>query len=390
MAPARLALQALEWSSRVSLEGDDAVLVEVGGSVRLFGGVNAITRKLPEDACWALAPTPLGALWLMRGAPGTVVVDSGRLPSTLGALPLTALALPPKLHERLHGFGLRHVHGLLRLSRASLARRVGQTLLDALRKALGELADPRPEWHPAPRFRGHRELEYETGSDAALLRAMEPLFTDLMALLRATGRGIRRCTVVMSHRDQAPTRIRIGLLEAVRSPDRLLEQLAIHLSRTPLPAPVVALALHAPRLELVTESARDLFATRASGESWVGLLERLRARLGDAALFQVQVHADHRPERAFHARVPWEQTPSPIAIECSPHHPLWLLPAPEPVTDTNRYRLERGPERIEYGWWDGGDVQRDYFVARDDHGARHWIFQERRPPYRWYLHGLFG
>ena len=31
---------------------------------------------------------------------------------------------------------------------------------------------------------------------------------------------------------------------------------------------------------------------------------------------------------------------------------------------TARLELLAGPERIESGWWDGADVQRDYYVAQ--------------------------
>jgi protein ImuB len=51
--------------------------------------------------------------------------------------------------------------------------------------------------------------------------------------------------------------------------------------------------------------------------------------------------------------------------------------------------LEEGPERIESGWWDGKGVARDYYVASRSHGAKLWVFQERRSK-RWYLHGMFA
>mgnify|MGYP000057601428 FL=1 len=50
----------------------------------------------------------------------------------------------------------------------------------------------------------------------------------------------------------------------------------------------------------------------------------------------------------------------------------WLLEAPRPLPEKNAVPLHEdgpltllaGPERIESGWWDGGDVKRDYFIAR--------------------------
>jgi len=52
--------------------------------------------------------------------------------------------------------------------------------------------------------------------------------------------------------------------------------------------------------------------------------------------------------------------------------------------------LERGPERIETGWWDGDDIRRDYYVARNRRGARLWVYQDLRSVANWYLHGIFG
>jgi protein ImuB len=47
-------------------------------------------------------------------------------------------------------------------------------------------------------------------------------------------------------------------------------------------------------------------------------------------------------------------------------------------------------ERIETGWWDGGEIGRDYYTAFDTDGVQLWIFRERANPHRWFLHGVFG
>ncbi|MNT99522.1 hypothetical protein D3C72_2423900 [compost metagenome] len=33
-----------------------------------------------------------------------------------------------------------------------------------------------------------------------------------------------------------------------------------------------------------------------------------------------------------------------------------------------------GPERIESGWWDGGDVRRDYYLIETASGQRGWAY----------------
>ena len=52
--------------------------------------------------------------------------------------------------------------------------------------------------------------------------------------------------------------------------------------------------------------------------------------------------------------------------------------------------LRAGPERIEAGWWDGEEVQRDYFVATNARGEAYWIYREHRDADAWYLQGLFA
>jgi protein ImuB len=50
--------------------------------------------------------------------------------------------------------------------------------------------------------------------------------------------------------------------------------------------------------------------------------------------------------------------------------------------------LLAGPERIESGWWDGGEVRRDYFIARIGEGSLVWVYRERERG--WFLHGIFA
>ncbi len=84
----------------------------------------------------------------------------------------------------------------------------------------------------------------------------------------------------------------------------------------------------------------------------------------------------------------WESRPQGRATG----RPLWLLDRPEPC-DVDRLVLEEGPECIESGWWDGHDVARDYYIARNAQGARLWVFRKRRETTagaRWFLHGWFA
>nr|WP_306673819.1 hypothetical protein [Tahibacter caeni] len=69
--------------------------------------------------------------------------------------------------------------------------------------------------------------------------------------------------------------------------------------------------------------------------------------------------------------------------------PLWLLPQPIPLRQPLTQILS-GPERIESGWWDGGDVRRDYYVVRCASGQRAWAFLPAGAAEGWMLHGWFA
>jgi len=140
----------------------------------------------------------------------------------------------------------------------------------------------------------------------------------------------------------------------------------------------------------------DFFAAAGKdSEAGAQLVERLRARLGDDAVQALAMHADHRPERA------WRQTtvisgatpatkntrdPAP-----APRRPLWLLPEPRALgadPAATALQLLSGPERIETGWWDGGDIGRDYFVGRGTQGEELWLYRDRGG--QWFVHGVFA
>ncbi|MFT7687455.1 MAG: protein ImuB [Candidatus Azotimanducaceae bacterium] len=59
---------------------------------------------------------------------------------------------------------------------------------------------------------------------------------------------------------------------------------------------------------------------------------------------------------------------------------------------SGKLTLLRGPERIDYGWWDQAidkPLTRDYYIARQEDGSLYWIFRLIALE-RWYLHGIFS
>ena len=167
----------------------------------------------------------------------------------------------------------------------------------------------------------------------------------------------------------------------------LFELARSRLERVRIPAPVVAMRLLARQLPPFVPASRDLFDTRHQQQlPWPQLRERLRARLGDEAVYRVAPDGDPRPERAWRRMQGDEAKIAPAPAR--PARPAWLLPQPVPLRGA--VHIVSGPERLESGWWDGADARRDYYVLETAQGQRAWAFAPPGEQGGWMLHGWFG
>src|SRR5690606_15571300 len=132
----------------------------------------------------------------------------------------------------------------------------------------------------------------------------------------------------------------------------------------------------------------DLFEAKPAAESAEALLERLQGRFGTAAVHGLCAVPEHRPEKAWAKSQSGHGGQSRLLVHEA--RPLWLLQQPAVIEGGKAsLTLGSGPERIESGWWDEQHVARDYYVAKNGHGQRLWVFLDHRAR-RWFLHGLFG
>ena len=397
----RLAAWACSYSSRVSIEPPDSLLMEIGGSLRLFGGREALTRRLAADlrrmgheARIASAPTPTAALWLARGG-AAGAAETEALAGALGRLPLAVTRWPAAVRERLHGMGISTLAECLRLPRDGFARRFGKERLAQLDQAVGRCPDPRHGFSPPEHFEAGVDLPAESTDTAYLLRASESVLARMEVFLRARQAGVTWLAVGFRHVAHPASGLRLRLVRPARRARHFRELLESRLERFSLEAPVIGLDFRSSRVLHLASEAASLFAAGDFRPAAPGphLMERLRARLGEEAVHALCLLAEHRPESAWQVAEPG---PSP-AVPAVPPRPFWLLEEPvrldvragRPAAD-GPLVPESGPERIETGWWDGQDVARDYYVARDSSGVRLWIFREVRGDRAWYLHGIFG
>ncbi len=400
----RRALEALatwcgQFTPALSLSPPDGLLLEVGASLRLFGGAEPLlqcvregVRALGYRPRLALAPTPLAATLFVRAGEEVCIRGGRSLIGPLSRLPLTDLQLDPKIEQSLAGMGLRCIGDCLRLPREGLTKRFGAGFVRLLDRALGREPDPRPWYTPPSRFERRLELPRQTAQTEALLFAAQRLLRELEGFLRAREGGVQRLTWSLAHPGASPTRFTLGCIEPGRDAERFGRLLRERLTRLVLPAPVQALVLIAGAILPVASVQGELLdsAKRTMRESGEALIERLRARLGEEAVRGLKLVADYRPECAFRFCSPGEASAAPAWAR----RPLWLLPAPRPLASRDGRPCLNGTlvfsgsrECIESGWWDGG-IARDYFIATDARGVRWWVFRERNSG-RWFLHGLF-
>jgi protein ImuB len=399
----RLGVHAQTFTSFVSIEPPNALLLEIKGSVKLFGsleilhaGIDACWRRLAVQAFSATAPSTLAALWLARTAnpagPPVHFEDPRLLPSHLTKLPIACTAWDIERLQTLRAMGVTRVGELLRLPRAGLARRLTPAVVQDLDIALARQSAPRRAFVPRERFRERCDFETEIEHVAYLEKALEPLVERCARFLRERQAGVQTLQLRLKHREGPSSRIQLGLASITSERRRLADVLCQKLMRLKLKAPVRGVELISGSLRGLSASSLDVFAGLGAGsrDTAPQLVERLRARLGEAAVYGVVLIPEHRPEAAWRRvhelRLTSATKSGEGMIDPKMPRPVWLLDAPVPLS---KPEILQGPERIESGWWDGKGVARDYYVARQSRGARLWVFQERRSK-RWYLHGVFA
>jgi protein ImuB len=402
----RLAILAHDYTPRVSHEESDAVLLEVRGSFRLFGGAHALCRQILERSLqlslhisWALAPTPLAALALARARQNVIVASRERLVGLLSPLPVAVLRWPEATIERLESIGVRTLGALLRLPRAGFAQRFGQPALQMLDRLTGTVVDLRRPHRLRERFCVRGEPSFELQTDTVLLQHLTPLLAELERFLCLRQAGIEALQLRLRHRPpSADTRLTLRFAAAQWQADACRELLALQLSRKRLPAPVVAYELRSGAIRPRVTCSASLWRGNEQGAGVAAevpaLIERLRARLGDESVYGLCLVPEHRPERAWRIAEPHAPAkPGSVGATYNntTRRPLWLLQQPRALPCAlSQLQLLEGPERIETGWWDGGEVARDYYIACNRDGSRLWIYRERSAPHAWYWHGVFA
>ncbi len=409
-----LAAVAYRYSSEVSLL-PHAIVLEVSRSMGLFGPWPRLEAMLRADLAAlgfrhriTAAPTPHAAHVLSGIGDGLAVLTPDALRGALQRVPIGKSRLPAMATDALPGMGIRTLGQVLALPRDGLRRRFGAELLAVLDRLTGDLPAGLDTYRPPDVFDLRIELMHEVENVASLVFPLRRMTGDLAAYLAGRDGGVQRFTLRLEHRDGKNTDVPVGLLTPEREAGMLFELARGRLDQVQLPEPVLAMRLVARELPPFVPAGRDLFDDRPANALPIEQLrERLRARLGDRAVHQLDSTTDPRPERAQAiAGMSAASCGSALARDAfqagsitskasrasghEPHpRPTWLLERPIPLRGPAP-RILAGPERLETGWWDGGEVCRDYYVVETSLGQHAWAFCAAGEQSGWMLQGWFA
>jgi protein ImuB len=312
-----VALALLAFTPKVVLAHANTVLLEVGASVRLFGGLKALISKVMATVkgCgftsrMGCAPTAWGA-WLLAHARTrrvtlrTRIVKETTLLRILDALPVSLLPSAATHGNAFEQIGCTTLADLRRLPRAGVTRRFGNGVLQLLAQAYGEAPDPREAFRAPASFEARLELQARVESAEALLFAARRLVLQLAGWLSAHHAAVSEFTLWLEHElaaRHAPKRSQLKVAWAVptRDAEHVLWLLREKLNQTTLAAPVIEMKLLADKVSEHAPQSDTLFPMPSSdSESMAQLLERLSARLGAENVLQLAARDDHRPEAAM-------------------------------------------------------------------------------------------
>ena len=250
-------------------------LLEVQASLRYFGGLPALLRRLRAALAplghalqVASAPTAQGAALLARGAAAGERHYAATVQRALAGVPLALLDTGREHSDALQGMGLRTLADLRRVPRAGLVRRFGEALQDEVDRAYGARPDPRT-WVACRRPSTTRlELFARADTTEQVLHGVGVLLARLVAWLSAQHAFVRRFTLQMQHEsrqrraDTPPASvIEVALAAPSRDLAHLMLLLRERLARTQLAAPALELGLHADDIARAPPPNGELFAS---------------------------------------------------------------------------------------------------------------------------------
>ncbi|HIG43599.1 MAG TPA: DNA polymerase Y family protein [Gammaproteobacteria bacterium] len=410
---AHLAQWAYQFTPNVSIKAPDSLLLDITGCLNLFKGLQPLIlrveqglRQLGYQAVISTNRTPLAALLVARAhAPD----------GSINQIPVRYLQTDEKIITSLHQMGIHNVEDLLRLPESGLTRRFGVYFADYLQRLVGSKPDPQKLINPSVNFFHDITFLSDVSNLDSLTFPINRLLGELAEFLTSRQLQVNHFTWHLSHRNHNNKSFSIHLANPENNPRvfRTLTQLRLDQINDVKEIDNIALAVSqffpakAVNGSLFQGAGYQELALPSNTDKENQLLNMIHARLGPGYCFGLSQSNDHRPEKAWQTvsastndkKHPPTERDWLLKPDETPARPAFLLPTPKALNVADnipclagKLELIKGPERIDYGWWDqpiNKPLTRDYYIARQKDGSLYWIFQHIAMG-QWYLHGIFS
>ena len=411
--------------ARYSDRGEPGLVLEVSTCLQLFAGlpsfmqlIQAFLDGLPYGKVDLALGHTAEAAWLLsrHGYPlrdDELLVSPQLYIDRLNALPITDLESHPTVVERLVKSGFCVLGDIARQAGRSFetfTRRFGIAFTEYIQDVYGGdqgagqgqlFAKPVVTFTPAEIFTEEVQFEYPVSSADQLHLPMELLLQQLATFLRTRQRECQRIEWQLMDITRRIEAITVSSDIPQMQWPLLYDLTLTHLEGRELPFEVDTLRLICDETNNAqgqeqTFSFTQVRRRRGTSQKCAHALAKLKARLGESAVYKVSYQDARLPEHTNRLIGTAEKSLQALsATQEQGLRPTWLFSTPAPIKHRGDRLYWRGylslltaPERMVGDWWEESIV-RDYFLARRQDNLRVWIYMDLHTK-QWFVHGIFA
>lgn len=397
------------------------LLLEISSCLLLFSGTENIVenifnllKKSSHSFEYGIAHTAKAA-WLLSFSP-TKIIDGASKESFIAQLKLLPIHLLhdfPTAIESLQKTGFKKLGDITKQIDAqkisSIKKRFGMKFSEYLcdifdfEQSIQQnslFVKPLPNYKPAEFFCENIQFDYPITQNDQLYYPAETLLQSLSDYLRKHQFECQHIewTLFDIYRNKFTIHIHSDSTEIHWQ--LFYDLTIIQLDNRELPFEVDSLTLLCNKTQPIQNRNQlltfDHKKSRAEARSFSITIAKLKARLGESAIYKLSYQDALLPEEA-NCKITINETSNQQLpnIHKKAFRPTWLLSSPALIEERKQGLYWRGkltflagPERINANWWEK-PVGRDYFVAQRHDHVRLWIFFDLHQK-TWHVHGIFA
>jgi len=398
------------FSPTVINESIDGILVEIGGSVKLFGGgekiFSSIRKRLMEygySIKIVVAPTPRAASIIAKSGLEVNVWDINNLNATISMIDLNYLGLQKKDMKRLLDLGVKTLGDVYRLPRAGILKRFSPDVLKLIDQLYGRVVSLPESRIVNDFFTKLIDVDFANNM-ASFENCIRLILYDLNIFLKKRTAKTRSLKWFFFSK-QSLQKVHVKLNNNTSDPEFLFNETKKKIRGIFLNVIPDKVGLYVDNVSHYSFQTRDLFLPKdkEASKSSDKYINDIIQNYGSKIAYQIFTKPSCVPERTFYicdsGYGAYKNTLSRelfFGVERKKYRPTWLLQNPKRLTVKNGRVAFEGSleiisdrERLVSGWWDGDEVARDYFIAKNDDHRLFWIFKDLKNDKKWYLHGIF-